>query len=79
MAADLDGSAVASTRLATDVTRVLAGRIDILVNKAGIFPGTTTATTDESTFDEVYAVNVKARYFLTAATSSCVQPMPALG
>ena len=46
---------------------MLGGRIDILVNNAGIFPSSTTATTDESTFDEVYAVNVKAPYFLTAA------------
>jgi NAD(P)-dependent dehydrogenase (short-subunit alcohol dehydrogenase family) len=46
---------------------VLGGRIDILVNNAGIFPRSTTATTDEATFDEVYAVNVKAPYFLTAA------------
>jgi NAD(P)-dependent dehydrogenase (short-subunit alcohol dehydrogenase family) len=42
-------------------------RIDILVNNAGIFPRSTTATTDEATFDEVYAVNVKAPYFLTGA------------
>jgi NAD(P)-dependent dehydrogenase (short-subunit alcohol dehydrogenase family) len=67
VAADLDGSPVASTKLAAEATRVLGGRIDILVNNAGIFPRTTTATTDESTFDEVYAVNVKAPYFLTAA------------
>ena len=46
---------------------MLGGRIDILVNNAGIFPRSTTATTDEATFDEVYAVNVKAPYFLTAA------------
>jgi NAD(P)-dependent dehydrogenase (short-subunit alcohol dehydrogenase family) len=65
--ANLDGSAKASTDLATDARRVLGGRIDILVNNAGIFPRTTTATTDEATFDEVYAVNVKAPYFLTGA------------
>jgi NAD(P)-dependent dehydrogenase (short-subunit alcohol dehydrogenase family) len=46
---------------------VLGGHIDVLVNNAGIFPRTTTATTDEATFDEVYGVNVKAPYFLTAA------------
>ncbi len=63
----MDGSAKASADLATEATRLLGGRIDILVNNAGIFPRTTTATTDEATFDEVYAVNVKAPYFLTAA------------
>nr|WP_323746727.1 SDR family NAD(P)-dependent oxidoreductase [Catenulispora pinisilvae] len=30
-----------------------------------MFPGDTTAATDEKTFDEVYAVNVKAPFFLT--------------
>ena len=47
----------------------LGGRIDILVNNAGIFPSSATATTDEATFDEVYTVNVKAPYFLTAAVA----------
>jgi NAD(P)-dependent dehydrogenase (short-subunit alcohol dehydrogenase family) len=67
IAAELDGSAKASRALATDATRALGGRIDVLVNNAGIFPGPTTAATDEATFDEVYAVNVKAPFFLTAA------------
>ena len=67
VAADLDGSAMASRDLASEATRQLGGRIDILVNNAGIFPRSTTATTDEATFDEVYAVNVKAPYFLTGA------------
>ncbi len=69
VAANLDGSPLASTTLATRATRALGGRIDILVNNAGIFPRTTTATTDETTFDEVYAVNVKAPYFLTGAVA----------
>ena len=67
VAAQLDGSAQASRDLAAEATRLLGGRIDILVNNAGIFPGPTTAATDEATFDEVYAVNVKAPFFLTAA------------
>ena len=46
---------------------MLGGRIDILVNNAGICPGDSTAATDEKTFDRVYAVNVKAPFFLTAA------------
>jgi NAD(P)-dependent dehydrogenase (short-subunit alcohol dehydrogenase family) len=65
--ASLDGSAQASRDLAAEATRALGGRMDILVNSAGVFPRTTTVTTDEATFDEVYAVNVKAPYFLTAA------------
>jgi NAD(P)-dependent dehydrogenase (short-subunit alcohol dehydrogenase family) len=67
VAADLDGSVRASNDLAVEATRVLGGRVDILVNNAGIYPRTTTAATDETTFDQVYAVNVKAPYYLTAA------------
>jgi NAD(P)-dependent dehydrogenase (short-subunit alcohol dehydrogenase family) len=69
VAAELDGSQKASRNLASQATRVLGGRIDVLVNNAGISPSTTTATTDEATFDEVYAVNVKAPYFLTGAVA----------
>jgi NAD(P)-dependent dehydrogenase (short-subunit alcohol dehydrogenase family) len=65
--AKLDGSAAASAQLAEAAMRALGGRIDILVNSAGIYPGHTTAATDEATFDEVYAVNVKAPFFLIAA------------
>jgi NAD(P)-dependent dehydrogenase (short-subunit alcohol dehydrogenase family) len=63
----MDGSAEASRSLAGQATSVLGGRIDILVNNAGIYPGDSTAATDEKTFDRVYAVNVKAPFFLTAA------------
>ncbi|WP_187280347.1 glucose 1-dehydrogenase [Streptomyces sp. IB2014 016-6] len=69
VAADLDGSPAASQALAREATRVLGGRIDVLVNNAGIYPGDTTPTTDEKTFDRVYAVNVKAPFFLTAAVA----------
>ncbi len=64
--AHLDGSAAASKALADEATRALGGQLDALVNSAGIFPGPTTPATDERTFDEVYAVNVKAPFFLTA-------------
>jgi len=67
--ADLDGSAAASQALAQQAMQVLGGRIDVLVNNAGIYPGDTTAATDEETFDQVYAVNVKAPFFLTAAVA----------
>jgi NAD(P)-dependent dehydrogenase (short-subunit alcohol dehydrogenase family) len=67
VAADLDGSPKASHDLAAEAVRVLGGHIDVLVNNAGVFPRTTTATTDEATFDQVYGVNVKAPYFLTGA------------
>jgi NAD(P)-dependent dehydrogenase (short-subunit alcohol dehydrogenase family) len=66
---DLDGSAAASQDLAERARRSLGGRIDILVNNAGIYPGAATTATDEETFDRVYAVNVKAPFFLTAAVA----------
>jgi NAD(P)-dependent dehydrogenase (short-subunit alcohol dehydrogenase family) len=69
IAAHLDGSLKASQELAAQAKQVLRGRIDVLVNNAGIYPGGATADTDEATFDEVYAVNVKAPYFLTAAVA----------
>jgi len=66
---DLDGSVQACRALAAEAARLVGGGIDILVNNAGIYPGegSHTATTDETTFDQVYAVNVKTPYFLTAA------------
>jgi NAD(P)-dependent dehydrogenase (short-subunit alcohol dehydrogenase family) len=67
VALDLDGSKAASEELAARASEELGGRIDILVNNAGIYPPGTTLTTDEETFDRVFAVNVKAPYFLTAA------------
>jgi NAD(P)-dependent dehydrogenase (short-subunit alcohol dehydrogenase family) len=69
VAARLDGSPATSSRLAAAATELLGGRLDVLVNNAGIFPGPTTPATDEATFDEVYAVNVKAPFFLTAAVA----------
>jgi NAD(P)-dependent dehydrogenase (short-subunit alcohol dehydrogenase family) len=67
--ANLAGSPSNCRRLADAATKLLGGRIDILVNNAGIFPGAATSATDEATFDEVYAVNVKAPFFLTAAVA----------
>lgn len=69
VAVDLDGSRAASDALTAEATRALGGRIDVLVNNAGIYPGGTTAATDEETFDRVYAVSVKAPFFLTAAVA----------
>lgn len=64
---DLDGSPNGANDLARRATALLGGRIDILVNNAGIFPAPSTAETDSATFDRVFAVNVKAPFFLTAA------------
>jgi len=67
--ADLDGTAEASRGLADAATELLGGHIDILVNNAGIFPPADTLTADPEMFDLVYAVNVKAPFFLTQAVA----------
>ncbi|WP_040811577.1 SDR family NAD(P)-dependent oxidoreductase [Nocardia concava] len=65
--ADLDGTAAASRALAAEATDRLGGRLDILVNNAGIYPPGATLAIDDDQFDRVYAVNVKAPFFLTQA------------
>jgi len=42
------------------------GHVDILINNAGIFPFGPTQDMTEEMFDSVYALNVKAPYFLVA-------------
>jgi len=42
------------------------GHVDILINNAGIYPFGPTHETTEEMFDRVYAINVKAPYFLVA-------------
>ncbi|HTF54406.1 MAG TPA: SDR family oxidoreductase [Pseudonocardia sp.] len=66
IAADL-ADARSAGELAVEATRILDGRIDILVNNAGIGIGGPTDAMTEADFDRIYAVNVKAPYFLTAA------------
>jgi NAD(P)-dependent dehydrogenase (short-subunit alcohol dehydrogenase family) len=66
VAADLDGSAVRSAQLAADAAAAF-GPVTVLVNNAGIYPPDGTLATHEDTFDRVFAVNVKAPFYLTAA------------
>ena len=42
------------------------GHVDIPINNAGVFPFGPTHQMSEETFDDVYALNVKAPYFLVA-------------
>ena len=66
VAADLDGSAARSAQLAADAAATF-GPVTVLINNAGIYPPDSTLATHEDTFDRVFAVNVKAPFFLTAA------------
>jgi NAD(P)-dependent dehydrogenase (short-subunit alcohol dehydrogenase family) len=43
------------------------GRVDILINNAGIGAFGPTQETTEETFDELFSINVKVPYFLVAA------------
>jgi NAD(P)-dependent dehydrogenase (short-subunit alcohol dehydrogenase family) len=42
------------------------GRVDVLVNNAGVFPFGPTEQTSQADFDRVYRVNVRVPYFLVA-------------
>jgi NAD(P)-dependent dehydrogenase (short-subunit alcohol dehydrogenase family) len=66
VAADLDGSAARSAQLAADAAAAF-GPVTVLVNNAGIYPPDGTLATKDDMFDRVFAVNVKAPFFLTAA------------
>ncbi|HEX7309103.1 SDR family oxidoreductase [Lentzea sp.] len=65
--ADLDGSSAASRALAAEATALLGGRVDVLVNNAGVYPASSTPTADDEMVDRVFGVNVKAPFFLTQA------------
>lgn len=65
IAADLDGERSARELAAS--AEKLAGPIDILVNSAGVFPFGPTGEMTAEQFEQVYALNVKAPFFLVAA------------
>jgi NAD(P)-dependent dehydrogenase (short-subunit alcohol dehydrogenase family) len=64
VAADLRDAA--SARALAARAKELTGQVDVLVNNAGIYPFGPTHETTEEEFDAVYALNVKAPYFLVA-------------
>ena len=63
--ADL-GDEASARQLARRATELGDGHVDILVNSAGIFPFGPTHDASEADFDQVFAVNVKAPFFLVA-------------
>jgi len=67
--AALDGSPGGVEALFADIDRKLgavgrAGTVDILVNNAAISPRGTIENTSEALYDEVFAVNAKAPFFI---------------
>jgi NAD(P)-dependent dehydrogenase (short-subunit alcohol dehydrogenase family) len=65
VSADLHDASSARS-LAKRAVELGNGQVDILINNAGIFPFGPTHETTEQDFDNVYALNVKAPYFLVA-------------
>jgi NAD(P)-dependent dehydrogenase (short-subunit alcohol dehydrogenase family) len=65
IASDLRDAASARA-VARRAVELGGGRVDILINNAGVFPFGLTHETSEQSFDDVYALNVKAPYFLVA-------------
>ena len=63
ISSDLRDAASAVARRAVELGN---GHVDILINNAGIFPFGPTHEMSEESFDDVYALNVKASYFLVA-------------
>ncbi|MDM0072572.1 SDR family oxidoreductase [Variovorax sp. J31P207] len=72
VAADLS-AADGAHKLARQVTEVIGGRLDILVANAGISVGAAIEDTTVEDFDRMFAVNVRAPYFLVQ------QLLPTLG
>jgi NAD(P)-dependent dehydrogenase (short-subunit alcohol dehydrogenase family) len=72
VAGDLMGADTARD-LAARATQVLGGAADILINSAGALAfGPTESHDDEATFDDIYALNVKAPWFQVAAPAPSV-------
>ncbi|KOV67561.1 SDR family NAD(P)-dependent oxidoreductase [Streptomyces sp. MMG1121] len=65
LAAEL-ADAESARRLAQQATELGGGRVDILVNSAGIFPFGPTAQASSADVDLVYDLNVKAPFHLVA-------------
>src|SRR5207237_8792529 len=67
---DFISSGIQGASSAREVARraveVGGGHVDILINNAGIYPFGPTHETTEEMFEHVYALNVKAPYFLVA-------------
>ncbi|SDQ13838.1 SDR family NAD(P)-dependent oxidoreductase [Quadrisphaera sp. DSM 44207] len=64
---DLAGSHQELRAFAAEATRVLGGRVDVLVNNAGLYPVPATEDLTDADLDALLAVNVRAPHVLVAA------------
>ena len=64
-----DLSRIETCRYLVDETVARLGRIDILINNAGVFPRASFLEMDEQTFDSVMSINLKAGYFCAQAAA----------
>jgi len=67
LAVDLAGPHAGLRAFAARATDVLGGRVDVLVNNAGIYPAPATADLADADLDAMLAVNVRAPHVLVAA------------
>lgn len=64
---DLAGPAAELRTFATEATDALGGRVDLLVNNAGIYPVSSTEALADADLDALLAVNVRAPHVLVGA------------
>lgn len=67
LVADLSGSPDAVRTLASAAEEHLGGRVDVLVNNAGVYPGGSTESLTDDTVDALLATNIRAPHVLVAA------------
>jgi 3-oxoacyl-[acyl-carrier protein] reductase len=70
----MDVSSAADNRALVEATLARFGRVDILVQNAGIYPMTAIADISEAEWDRVLAVNLKGVFL---AYQACLKPMQA--
>ncbi|MEJ5945627.1 SDR family oxidoreductase [Pseudokineococcus basanitobsidens] len=65
--ADLGASPDAVRALAREATAALGGRVDVLVNNAGVYPVGPTAAASDAELEAVWATNIRAPHVLVGA------------
>ncbi|GAA0963978.1 SDR family NAD(P)-dependent oxidoreductase [Frigoribacterium faeni] len=65
--ADLAGSYADIRAFAAAATEVLGGRVDVLVNNAGVYPTMPTDALDDADLDAILATNIRAPHVLVGA------------